>query len=215
VVGIAVLPMFPLQTVLLPGGVLPLHVFEPRYRQLVVDCLADDAGDPEFGVALIERGSEVGGGDQRATVGVVAQMVQVEALADGRYAVVAVGTRRIRVNAWLPDDPYPLADVDEWRDLDPDAPGLRARVAAATSRLREVLDLAARFGEVPHDLQISDDPLVASYHLAGLAPLGPADRYRLLCAESPSERLELLAGCLDDVEAMIRFRLASNDDEPC
>ena len=47
---IAVMPMFPLGTVLLPGAVLPLHVFEPRYRQLVIDCLADDTGDPEFGV---------------------------------------------------------------------------------------------------------------------------------------------------------------------
>jgi Lon protease-like protein len=200
--------MFPLGTVLLPGGVLPLHVFEPRYRQLVVDCLADDTGDPEFGVTLIERGSEVGGGDQRTSVGVIARLAHVEALPGGRYAVVAVGTRRFRVNAWLPDDPYPLADVDEWRDVDPDAPELPARVAAATARLREVLDLAARFGEVPSDLPISDDPLLASYHLSGLAPLGPADRYRLLCAGSPAERLDLLAEVLDDVEAMLRFRLA-------
>jgi Lon protease-like protein len=210
----AVIPMFPLGTVLLPGGVLPLHVFEPRYRQLVIDCLADDSGEPEFGVALIERGSEVGGGDQRAAVGVVARMVQVEPLPDGRYALVTVGTRRIRVNAWLPDDPYPLADVDEWRDLDPDAPGLPERVAAATDRLGEVLELAARLADVPRELQISDDPLVASYHLAGLAPLGPADRYRLLCAASPAERLDLLAECLDDVEAMLRFRLASSEGEP-
>jgi Lon protease-like protein len=210
----AVMPMFPLGTVLLPGGVLPLHVFEPRYRQLVVDCLADDTGNPEFGVTLIERGSEVGGGDQRAAVGVVARIVQVEPLPDGRYALVTVGTRRFRVNAWLPDDPYPLADVDEWRDLDPDAPGLPERVAAATDRLREILDLAARLADVPRELQISDDPLVASYHLAGLAPLGPADRYRLLCAASPAERLDLLAECLDDVEAMLRFRLASFEGEP-
>jgi Lon protease-like protein len=210
----AVMPMFPLGTVLLPGGVLPLHVFEPRYRQLVVDCLADDSREPEFGVTLIERGSEVGGGEQRAAVGVVARMVQVEPLPDGRYALVTVGTRRIRVNAWLPDDPYPLADVDEWRDLDPDAPGLAERVAAATDRLGEVLELAARLTDVPRELQVSDDPLVASYHLAALAPLGPADRYRLLCAASPAERLDLLAECLDDVEAMLRFRLASSDGEP-
>jgi Lon protease-like protein len=208
------MPMFPLGTVLLPGGALPLHVFEPRYRQLVIDCLADDSGEPEFGVTLIERGSEVGGGDQRAAIGVVARMVQVEPLPDGRYALVAVGTRRIRVNAWLPDDPYPLADVDEWRDLDPDAPGLRERVVAATARLGEVLELAARLADVPRELQISDDPLVASYHLAGLAPLGPADRYRLLCAASPAERLDVLARCLDDVEAMLRFRLASSEGEP-
>ena len=206
--AIAVIPMFPLGTVLLPGGVLPLHVFEPRYRQLVVDCLADDSGDPEFGVTLIERGSEVGGGDQRAAVGVIARMVQVEALPGGRYAIVTVGTQRFRVNAWLPDDPYPLADVDEWLDLDPDAPGLAERVAAATARLGDVLDLATALGEPPRDVKVSDDPLLASYHLAGLAPLGPADRYRLLCAASPAERLDLLAEALDDVEAMLRFRLA-------
>jgi Lon protease-like protein len=200
--------MFPLGTVLLPGGVLPLHVFEPRYRQMVIDCLADDSSDPEFGVTLIERGSEVGGGDQRVGAGVIARMVQVEALPGGRYAIVTVGTQRFRVNAWLPDDPYPLADVDEWPDRDPDAPDLPERVAAATARLREVLDLAARLGEGRADVKVSDDPLLASYHLAGLAPLGPADRYRLLCAASPAERLDLLTGALDDVEAMLRFRLA-------
>jgi Lon protease-like protein len=199
--------MFPLGTVLLPGGVLPLHVFEPRYRQLVTDCLG---GEPEFGVTLIERGSEVGGGDQRTSVGVIARIVQVNALGDGRFAIVAVGTNRIRVNAWLPDDPYPLADVDEWPDEHPDEPGLGDAVARLTERLREVLTLAARLGEVPADIDlsaISEDPLVASYHLTALSPLGPADRHRLLCAPSPASRLDLLAGSLDDVEAMLRFRL--------
>ena len=57
----AVMPMFPLGTVLLPGGVLPLHVFEPRYRKMVTDCV--ESPDHEFGVVLIERGSEVGGGE--------------------------------------------------------------------------------------------------------------------------------------------------------
>ena len=201
--------MFPLGAVLLPGGVLPLHVFEPRYRQLVIDCLADDEGDPEFGVTMIERGREVGGGDTRADVGVVARMVQVEALPDGRYAVVAVGTRRIRVLAWLPDDPYPLADVDNWPDDESDADGLAARVDAMRGRLGAVLELAVRTGdlrEVP-ELTVSDVPLLASYHLSGLAPLGPADRFRLLSARSPAERLDLLADALDDVEAMLQFRL--------
>jgi uncharacterized protein len=201
--------MFPLGTVLLPGGVLPLHVFEPRYRQLVIDCLADD-GDPEFGVTMIERGSEVGGGETRANVGVIARMVQVEALDQHRYALVTVGTRRIRVNAWLPDDPYPLADVDDWPDADPDAAGVREGVEALRARLEMVLDLAVRSGElsaVP-ELEISDDPLLASYHLARLAPIGPADRYRLLVANSPAQRLEQLGTALDDVEAMLRFRLS-------
>ncbi len=202
--------MFPLGSVLLPGGLLPLHVFEPRYRQLVIDCLADDDGEPEFGVTLIERGWEVGGGDTRADVGVVARMVQVQALDEQRYALVAVGTRRFRVNAWLPDDPYPVADVDDWPDEDADADGLREGVEALRDRMRGVLELAVRSGdlaEVP-ELEVSDDPLLASYHLAGLAPIGPADRYRLLVAVSPAQRLDDLGTALDDVEAMLRFRLS-------
>ena len=209
------MPMFPLGTVLLPGAVLPLHVFEPRYRQLVIDCLADDTGDPEFGVALIARGWEVGGGDERSDVGTVARMVRVEALEGGRYAIVAVGTRRIRVNAWLPDDPYPIADVDDWPDDDVDQPGLRERIDDLTSRLREVLGLAAQLGEAPADVDlgmISDDPLVASYHLTALAPVGPADTYRLLCAPTPAARLDGLDSALDDAEAMLRFRLGGAPD---
>ena len=209
------MPMFPLGSVLLPGAVLPLHVFEPRYRQLVIDCLADDTGEPEFGVALIERGFEVGGGDERTDVGVVARMVRVEALEGGRYALVTVGTRRIRVNAWLPDDPYPLADVDDWPDEDADAPGLVQRVDELTAQLSAVLDLAVQLGELrPGDVDLSsidDDPLVASYHLTALSPIGPADRYRLLCAPSPAARLDLLSGALDDVAAMLRFRLTPRD----
>jgi Lon protease-like protein len=215
VARIAVMPMFPLGTVLLPGAVLPLHVFEPRYRQLVIDCLADDTGDPEFGVALIARGWEVGGGDERSDVGTVARMVRVEALEGGRYAIVAVGTRRIRVNAWLPDDPYPIADVDDWPDDDVDQPALRERVDDLTSRLGEILALAARLGEGPVDVDlgtISNDPAIASYHLAALAPLGPADTYGLLCAPGPAARLERLGSALDDAEALLRFRLGGAPD---
>jgi uncharacterized protein len=205
----AVLPMFPLGSVLLPGGLLPLHVFEPRYRDMVRDCLRVD-GEPEFGQALITRGWETGGGDERAMVGTIAQMLQVEALDEDRYALVAVGTRRIRINAWLPDDPYPLADVDDWPDVDPDPPGLDVQVAAAHARVRAAMAMAVELGELAatDDTEIAQDPLVASYHLAALAPIGPADRLRLLSAEGPAERLDLLDRILDDVEAMLKFRLS-------
>lgn len=206
----AVMPMFPLGMVLLPGGVLPLHVFEPRYRQMIIDVLAND-GTPEFGQTLILHGSESGGGDDRAAVGTVAQMIQCEALDETRYAMVTVGTRRIRVNAWLPDDPYPLADVDDWPDDDPDPDNLALEVAATHARVQMALALAVELGEVegdPAETEISDDPLVATYHLASLAPIGPADRYRLLAAAGPAERLSLLDEVLDDVEAMLKFRLS-------
>ncbi len=100
--------MFPLGTVLMPYAHLPLHIFEPRYRALTRDCLA---GDKKFGVVLIERGYEVGGGDTRFSVGTVARIVQAVELPDGRWLLDAVGTERIRVRRWLPDDPYPQAEV--------------------------------------------------------------------------------------------------------
>jgi len=218
-----VMRMFPLGSVLLPGGILPLHVFEPRYRDMVRDCLRDD-GEPEFGQVLISHGWETGGGDDRTSVGTVARMLQVDAIDEDRYALVAVGTRRIRINAWLPDDPYPLADVDDWPDVDPDAAGLAVNVAASHARVRAVralaAEVAARLNDPVSELssegdavdtgddEISDDPLLATYHLATLAPIGPADRFRLLSAPGPEARLDLLDEILDDVEAMLKFRLS-------
>jgi Lon protease-like protein len=205
------MPMFPLGSVLLPGALLPLHVFEPRYRDMVRDCLRSD-GEPEFGQVLITRGREAGGGDDRAMVGTVARVLHVDALDENRYALVAVGTRRIRINTWLPDDPYPLADVDDWPDVDPDLPGLDALVAASHARVRAAIALAARLDDVgshvDDEAEISNDPLVATYHLATLAPVGPADRFRLLAADGPLQRLDLLDEILDDVEAMLKFRLS-------
>jgi hypothetical protein len=77
------LPMFPLSTVLLPGEVIPLHIFEVRYRQLTEHCLA---GDGNFGVVLIARGAEVGGGEQRSDIGPIAHIEDSMRFDDGRYA---------------------------------------------------------------------------------------------------------------------------------
>lgn len=200
--------MFPLGSVLLPGGVLPLHVFEPRYRQMVIDCLQAD-GTPEFGQALITHGREAGGGDQRADIGTVAQMVQIDALDDGRYAIVAVGVRRIRVTEWLADDPYPLAEVEDFPDVDPEPDGLDAALATRHERLQTLLATAVELGDVPDGIdasEIADDPLVATYHLSALAPIGPADRFRLLAAPGPLDRLSVLDDVLDDVAAAQAFR---------
>lgn len=206
----AVMAMFPLGSVLLPGAVLPLHVFEERYRALVRDCL--EAPEHEFGVTMIARGSEVGGGDQRTDVGVVARMLQVAEMDDGRYAVVCVGTRRITVRTWLPDDPYPLADVDDWPDDEPDDPSLDERLVPSIARVRRAAALAVELGDAAGDpgADVGDDPLLATYHLVALAPIGPADSYRLLCAPSPAARLDLLDQVLDDVEPMLQFRLRSS-----
>jgi Lon protease-like protein len=138
-----IMPMFPLGTVLLPGVVLPLHVFEPRYQQLVRDCL-DATTHPEFGVVLIDRGSEVGGGDVRSDVGVVARILQVAAMDAGRFAIISVGTRRIKVTQWLPDDPYPRAEVEDWPDGDAQVSAERVATTATHARRCAGLAVATR-----------------------------------------------------------------------
>ena len=210
------LPMFPLGNVVLPGELLPLNVFEPRYRQLVLDCLAADS--PEFGVVLIERGSEVGGGDVRTSIGTLARIVRVTPLGNGRFEVVAAGVRRINVLEWLPDDPYPRGDVEDWPEAEPaDAEFVRAECARLLGRVDETRELAREVARASKQrvplraaapLQLSDDLVRAVYQLAVRAPIGAADRYRLLAAPSLEFRVEVLAAALDDMEAMLRFRLA-------
>lgn len=206
----AVMAMFPLGSVLIPGGVLPLHVFEPRYRDMIRDCLRAD-GVPEFGQTLITHGWETGGGDARAMVGTVAQMLQVEALDENRYALVAVGTRRIRVSAWLADDPYPRAEVEDWPDDDIGEVDLTDSLVSTGERVLDALTMAARLGDVAApgpDLEVPDDPVAATYRLSALAPIGPADRLRLLAAAGPVQRIATLGEILDDVVAMLKFRLS-------
>lgn len=200
-------PMFPLESVLLPGMVLPLHVFEDRYRTLVRDCLA---GEQEFGVVLIERGSEVGGGDVRSQVGTIAQIVQAEEAEDGRWVVVAVGIRRFRVQEWLDDDPYPRADLVDWPDEADgvDDADLDQLYRQQVSALRKVLAMSVELGaSVDATAEVSQDPLPGSYHLSVLAPIGSLDRQRLLAADGPRDRIMrlgvLLAEASQDLEAQL------------
>lgn len=211
--GMVMRPMFPLESVLLPGMVLPLHVFEERYRTLVRDCMD---GEREFGVVMIERGSEVGGGDARSQVGTVAQILQAEENDDGRWAMVAVGVRRIRVEKWHDDDPYPRAEVVDWADETDETGGSNGDHAAdlaemyrqQVSQLRRVLAMTAELGhEADPTVEVAQDPLVGSYHLAALAPIGPLDRQRLLAAAGPRDRLVRLAALLAEVSTDLEAQL--------
>ena len=126
------LPMFPLGTVLFPHAALPLHIFEERYRALVETCLR---GDGRFGVVLIERGYEVGGGDARFGVGTIARIVEAARTPDGRYLLATVGTDRFRIKKWLDDDPFPRAEIDvidEPKRVPADAAARRPRCSGSS-----------------------------------------------------------------------------------
>ena len=199
--------MFPLGTVLVPFAHLPLHIFEPRYRALLRDCLA---GEREFGVVLIERGSEVGGGDARFTVGTVAHITQTVELPDGRWLLDTVGTDRFRVVRWLADDPYPRAEVETLAEEPDTSPEAAERRGAVERLLRQVLALQVELGYLspPVLLDLDSDPGRAAYAAAILSPLGPMDIQRLLEERGPLDRLRRLERLLGEVKAMFQHRIA-------
>src|SRR5436190_20607654 len=198
-------PMFPLGTVLFPSVVLPLHVFEPRYRELTSTCIEREI---PFGVVLIERGSEVGGGDLRTDVGTLARIMQAQAFPDGRWALATVGTTRIVVRRWRDDAPYPLADVEPFPDEATTATTADA-LEATVALLRTVLGKKAELGEpaAPATIELADDPLLASYQAAALSPFGPMDHQRLLAAPGPDTRLRLLHALLVEERSFLDVRL--------
>lgn len=206
--------MFPLGQVLFPSLLLPLRVFEPRYRQLFAKIIEAPASDPragEFGVALIERGSEVGGGDVRSNIGTVARVIRAEASPDGRWGILAVGIRRIRVDAWLPDDPWPRAVIRDWRD--PDTSVDASALTTTTNEVRHLLGLAAQLGDPAPEpsFELVDDPVVASFQLAALAPFGPFDQQRFLAAHSATERLSLIREAVAEQVEVYQARLRLDD----
>jgi Lon protease-like protein len=198
--------MFPLGTVLFPHAQLPLHVFEPRYRALAESCLA---GDGEFGVVLIERGSEVGGGDTRFKVGTVARILAAGRLPDGRYLLATEGTRRLRVREWLPDDPFPRAEVDVLGERESPA-AARSTRDQVERLLKRVLAMSAELDDAPQSIEVTldEDPAQAAFEAAAAAPIGPLDAQRLLELDDPGERIAQLEALLADCASMLELRLS-------
>jgi len=197
--------MFPLGTALFPHVVMPLRVFEPRYRTMLEHCFADDR---TFGVVLIERGHEVGGGDVRFPLGTMAAIVGHAEFPDGQHAIEVAGTHRILVVEWLPDDPYPRAHTERIDDVAASeaAGDLRDVVGGV---LRRVLALRAELGEpaAPATVELNDDPSFASWEAALLADLGPLDAQHVLEQPGPDARLawllDHLAAEAQDLEARL------------
>lgn len=199
-----VLPQFPLRAVLFPSMILPLHIFEPRYRTLVDDILHEERC---FGVVMIEKGLDTGGQDQRSSLGTVARIVEAEPLPDGRWAIITVGVDRYRVTRWLPDDPYPKAEIEYW----PDEPGRHVSAAEldeVATKFRRCMALVSEagvnVGTIPERF---DDLGPATMQMSAVLPIGTFDKQKLLGAASSAERLELLDNAIDDTLELIDLKL--------
>ena len=208
------LPMFPLGGVLFPGDALTLRVFEPRYRQMVAECMV---GSRRFGVVLIARGSEVGGGDERHDVGTIAHIEAAAPGPDGRWALLVRGTTRLRVRRWLTDDPYPRALVTDH----PSSPGPVDFDEARRSlrRAHRLLSELGRSALTPDEIGSAapggpgtasgDDADMAAWKLCAMAPVTALDRQHLLETSDRADRMAMLCELTDEMARDLERLLAS------
>jgi Lon protease-like protein len=185
---VALLPLFPLDVVLLPGAPLPLHIFEPRYKEMIRECLANNA---PFGVIrAVEEGI--------ADVGCTAEIVSVtKEYPDGRMDLIAEGRKRFEVLELNQERSFLRADVL----LVPDEPGAAAQehIARAIQVHLEILSLA---GAV-QDLSAANQSAL-SFYLAGSLPLDLDFKQKLLVMLSESERIQAVAAYLESILPNLR-----------
>ena len=197
--------MFPLGMVMFPFTAVPLRVFEPRYQALLDNVLE---GDRKFGITLIERGSEVGGGEDRFAVGTLVRVSGVADLEEGHRAMVVAGIERINVVKWLDDDPHPWAEVTPAPDEQVEDVG--ELLGEARRQLERVMALASELGAdtAEVDLEVADDPVIGSFQIAALSPVTALDAQKLLEAADARQRLELVIGFLAERVEILKARLA-------
>jgi hypothetical protein len=179
------LPLFPLGTVLFPGSVLPLHVFEERYRRLVQDLLVAPEQERVFGVVAIREGREVGTDAVRSLhgVGCVARVRRVAPYADGRFDVLSTGTQRFRLDGVDTSLPYLRGTVELLAEPSGDpSPSLVPAVAASFDTYRRALGVTA-------EVELPADGTALSYLVAASMVLDLCDKQRLLEARDTTDRL--------------------------
>ena len=184
-VDMETLALFPLNTVLFPGQLLPLHIFEPRYRQMIGECIQQ--GQP-FGVVLIRSGEEVGGAPAELHgVGTTAHIVQVERLDDGRMNILCVGAARFRIAHTYDDRPYPYGHVDLW-PWQPFTAG-SADLTLIRNRLDRYVQALAELTESQLEIELPADPAALANTAAAILQIDTEEKQELLSTRSINDLL--------------------------
>ena len=200
------LPLFPLKSVVLfPGMVLPLHIFEPRYRELIERCLTE--GSP-FGVTLIAEGREVGAPARPHTVGTAARIVRSERMEDGRFNITTVGTQRFRVLEVHHTHSYLTATVAHF----PLVNGATRLAAEWAQRVRpqvlEYVHLLSKTANTNLKLdRLPEDPLTLAALVAIAMQLKASEKQQLLELAGVPEMLALESKLLSRETQLLRFTL--------
>jgi Lon protease-like protein len=199
------LRLFPLNTVLFPGAILNLHVFEPRYRQMISECL--DANEA-FGVVLIREGQEAGDADVMPhDVGTTAEICDVTPLPAGRYYISTTGRRRFRIRAVVSRDPYLLVEVEYLEEELDDRSAVGELSAEVREEFREYLRLLVEFSGTSAEFDVPSDPVDASFLIGDALQVADAMKQRLLELSNTQQRLTVELGFLRRLLPQLRTLL--------
>lgn len=205
------LRLFPLNAVLFPGAVLNLHVFEPRYKQMLSECL--EAGEA-FGVVLIRDGNEAGDPSvEPHQIGSIAEIVEVTPLPFGRFYVSTIGRERFRIGRIVSRDPYLTVEADILSEPEDDAgelSDLEERVRAAFLQYQELL---VQFSGESAAIDLPADPKSVSYTIADALQIADTAKQRLLEINSAKQRLTMELGFLRRLLPQMRKLLERREAE--
>jgi len=198
--------LFPLNTVLFPGAVLPLHIFEPRYKQMIGRCLQLNQ---RFGVVLIKEGKEVEGPAEPYAYGTTASIQNALKFEDGRMLLMAVGEQRFRIKQIVEREPYLVASVELLQEhLTPQTARMCEHVRELYLRHHDALQHATGISE-PVD-ELPDDPLKLASYLGERFHILLRSKQQLLEADL-DERLAAIAHAL---ESELRYLPQPTDTPP-
>ena len=199
------IPLFPLNVVLFPGGFLPLHVFEERYKLMIQRCLDNES---EFGVVLIKSGLEVGGNAEPHAVGTAARIVNVRKEEDGRMNIMVTGRDRFQIDSVLIQQPYMEGVVEA---LDDDGPG--PPEADLVSDVRQAVEEQIRLlhglrGGWVREPKTPEEPVELSWLVCTLLQADNDVKQALLEESSTAARLQAQLPLLRSNSAVLRERIA-------
>ncbi|HEY0865975.1 MAG TPA: LON peptidase substrate-binding domain-containing protein [Fimbriimonas sp.] len=191
------LPLFPLNTVIFPYATLQLHIFEPRYLEMVRMCLDFDR---PFGIVLIRAGGEQGKHDDPYMVGTVVRVVKVlHTYDDGRLDIQVIGERRFRIRRMDESRPYLVGYVEPVVEMEIDEPG---QAESLFQRAREEFEILVQrlFARQEFSVQVvfPSDPIALSFTIANLLPMENIEKQRLLETTDTTERIEELLPILEN-----------------
>jgi Lon protease-like protein len=205
------LPLFPLNIVLFPGMVLPLHIFEPRYRLMIRRCI--EQGAP-FGVVLVQPDS-VQGEEHPHQIGTLAHIMTADQLDDGRFNLLTEGRKRFRILEERRNHPFLMALVEEFEDTKSEPEALEALQRKASDLFRRYIRvMLAVAGKEQLRLELPTDAEGLSYLIGYCLDLSDAEKQELLELTSTCGRLELEIAILKREEQLLRRMLSSNQVRP-